>query len=446
MKFLRNCIFSSIFLLCIFSFQKIDIFASDHAVSIQYHVDENIHVGDIFEIKVNISEVNDLYGASLDFSYDNSLFKIVEISKGDAFTDTSLVVVNSIKEDMASIVATEVSNQRLDTKKGTLFTIKAKALKEGSMILKTIDSNMDISSDKNNIRIKLSDSNAQKIGFNVKDKELKIYSSQNNLTALPVGTHEETHKDIVYTGNWTSISNSQYSDGAVLASEDKGDTIEFKFNGTGFEWYGHVNDWRGKAEVYIDGILDHTVDQYSKVSNPNKLVYSKEGLTNGEHTVKIVVLGTKSDESKGKKVTLDKVVIKKTDVVIPVLPVGTHEETHKDIVYTGSWTSISNSQYSDGAVLASEDKGDTIEFKFNGTGFEWYGHVNDWRGKAEVYIDGILDHTVDQYSKVSNPNKLVYSKEGLTNGEHTVKIVVLGTKSDESKGKKVTLDKVVIKG
>ena len=261
-----------------------------------------------------------------------------------------------------------------------------------------------------------------------------VLKNEVTLTTLAPGTYEDNNSGLVYTGNWSSLSNSNYSGGTVKVSETKGNTLEFKFNGTAFELYGHASNWRGKAKIYIDGTAVETIDCYSSTDVPSKKLYSKTGLASGVHTVKVEVLGEKNTSSNSAKVAIDKVVVKNTVI---------YEDSNSALSYKGTWSSLSNSGYSGGTVKVSETKGDTVEFTFNGTSFEIYGHASDWRGKAKIYIDGTAVETIDCYSSTDVPSKKLYSKTGLTSGTHTVKVEVLGEKNTSSKAAKIAIDKIV---
>ena len=84
-----------------------------------------------------------------------------------------------------------------------------------------------------------------------------------------------------------------------------GDTATYTFNGTGIDWVGSIANNHGKAEVYIDGTLDATVDNYSVNYLQQQVKYSKSGLTSGTHTIKIKVLHSKNASSTGYKQNVD---------------------------------------------------------------------------------------------------------------------------------------------
>lgn len=73
---------------------------------------------------------------------------------------------------------------------------------------------------------------------------------------------------------------------------------QFTFTGTSVQWIGAKNTDHGIANVYIDGVLDSTVDTYG-TNAKQQVLYTKSGLSNGSHTIKIVVTNTKNASSSG---------------------------------------------------------------------------------------------------------------------------------------------------
>lgn len=80
---------------------------------------------------------------------------------------------------------------------------------------------------------------------------------------------------------------------------------EYSFTSTLVRWYASKNDGQGKADVYIDGILDATVDLYSSPAIDNTAVYTKTGLSTTAHTIRIVVRSDKNVSSSNYYVTVD---------------------------------------------------------------------------------------------------------------------------------------------
>lgn len=106
-------------------------------------------------------------------------------------------------------------------------------------------------------------------------------------------------------GGTVKLSGSWLPTDTGVRSASPGDSAEFTFTGTTICWFGPRDPSGGTADVYIDGKLEASAlslyaraqqgDQLS-VDMSHELLFSKEGLTNGSHTIKIIVLeGTKPD-------------------------------------------------------------------------------------------------------------------------------------------------------
>lgn len=73
---------------------------------------------------------------------------------------------------------------------------------------------------------------------------------------------------------------------------------EFTFTGTGIQWIGESNYCCGVAEVYLDGEKVSTVDPFIAPSIISQFVnFSREGLPNGQHTIRVVATGLKNPAS-----------------------------------------------------------------------------------------------------------------------------------------------------
>ncbi|MDB2124210.1 cohesin domain-containing protein [Clostridium paraputrificum] len=254
-----------------------------------------------------------------------------------------------------------------------------------------------------------------------------------NLVPVAINTYEENNPYIYYSGSWNTESMNSYSAGVSKYSNQKGASINFTFNGTGFRWYGLANIHKGVANVYVDG-TKYSVNTYSSTTINNKLFFEKNGLQNGKHTVKIEV----SDTTPGKYINIDNIDIINGSILSDT---KTYEEDDSLIKYSGNWISESLSSYSGGKSKYSNQKGGTITFSFNGTGFKWYGLANKYKGIANVYVDGVK-YSVNTYSASTVNQKLFFEKTGLTNDTHTVRIEVTGM----GNGSYINIDKLDIIG
>lgn len=105
-------------------------------------------------------------------------------------------------------------------------------------------------------------------------------------------------------GDWSSGDYGYYED-TISFTNDTGAYCEFIFTGTSIQWLGITNIDLGIAEVYIDGELQTTVDCYSASGESGKILFNKDGLSSGEHTIKIVQTDQKNESATNYRVVID---------------------------------------------------------------------------------------------------------------------------------------------
>lgn len=100
----------------------------------------------------------------------------------------------------------------------------------------------------------------------------------------------------------------------------------------------------------------------------------------------------------------------------------------------------------DGGTRYSAKKGAEASVMFDGTGAIVVGPYLPNGGKADVYLDGKFDKTVDVYPDENSrkSNDVVWHAFNLANGSHTVRIVVRGEAMEGSSGAEVGLTDIVI--
>jgi hypothetical protein len=115
-----------------------------------------------------------------------------------------------------------------------------------------------------------------------------------------VTRYEDNDAGIIYSAGWAPYSNARYTAGRCEYSGTAGDTATFNFTGTGIGWFSVMAPDQGLAEAWVDSEAPQTVDRYSPtytlpLDPPKHLeVWSRQGLSNGPHTLHIRVLGQKS--------------------------------------------------------------------------------------------------------------------------------------------------------
>ncbi|HMC71715.1 MAG TPA: hypothetical protein VKJ07_21335, partial [Mycobacteriales bacterium] len=130
-----------------------------------------------------------------------------------------------------------------------------------------------------------------------------------DFNARPGGqyTYDDTDPVLQYTGSWSHVANQSYTGSDFKNTESfsntAGDSLTIPFTGTAIRWIGSKTNNHGYADVYLDGVKQITVDDSG--SQSQAVVYSASGLTDGAHTLKIVVDGSHASGSTDNFVSID---------------------------------------------------------------------------------------------------------------------------------------------
>jgi hypothetical protein len=114
-----------------------------------------------------------------------------------------------------------------------------------------------------------------------------IYGSTFRITAV-----SQSSSSVRYGGTWANSTSTTWWGGTARSSSTKGSTASFTFTGRSIAWVGLKAANRGKAYVYINGVLKATVDLYSATTLKQRLVWSASYSTSATRTITIRVLGT----------------------------------------------------------------------------------------------------------------------------------------------------------
>ncbi len=235
---------------------------------------------------------------------------------------------------------------------------------------------------------------------------------------------DDRDSSLLYSSGWADTSSTNYSSGTGRYSVSGGSNIEYVFSGTGIKWYSVVSTNHGKADVYIDNVFDATIDLYASHWAANTIVYAKRDLPAGSHIIKIVVRSDKNIASGNNFVEIDALEA----LGVNVQTAEKIDDRDSSISYSGGWSLYSNASYHLGTTTFSTAANSQAQYSFTGTGISWYSVKSSQHGKADVFIDNVFDTTVDLYAAARTIG-LVYSRNGLSNGAHTIKIV---TRSDRN--------------
>ena len=208
--------------------------------------------------------------------------------------------------------------------------------------------------------------------------------------------------------------------------------LEFTFVGSQIDWITSRNTNYGKARVIVDGVEAADVDLYGTFAFKQK-VWSSGPLANGQHSIKIQVLGTKSTSSAGYSVGVDAFDI------IGMTAAQRVEQTSTALCYEGIWATGSSSSLSGGTHLVSSTNSSAVNVSFIGSSIDWIGSKSPGYGIARVTLDGTMTADIDLYGSTAFQQR-VWSSGGLSNGAHTLRIEYLGAKNASSTGYTIGID------
>jgi beta-galactosidase GanA len=132
-----------------------------------------------------------------------------------------------------------------------------------------------------------------------------------DFNAQPAGdttyTWDDPDSALQYTGSWSHVADQSYTGGDYKHTESfsnkAGDSLTVPFDGTAVRWIGSKTNNHGNASVYLDGTKVTTVDDSG--SENQAVIFQKNGLTPGTHTLKIVVDGNHGSGSTDNYVSID---------------------------------------------------------------------------------------------------------------------------------------------
>ena len=122
-------------------------------------------------------------------------------------------------------------------------------------------------------------------------------------------------------------------------------------------------------------------------------------------------------------------------------------DTDEKLQYIGTWDEYENNAKNYTRTLQSSNGTDNyLEFAFNGTQVSILGMITTDSGKADVYLDGVYQETVDTYSNPTKYRKALYSAYDLSSGNHILKLIINGDKNSSSTGTNIYIDAVEVVG
>ena len=107
-----------------------------------------------------------------------------------------------------------------------------------------------------------------------------------------VTAYQQSSSRVRYSGRWSTSTSTSWWGGSAKSSTSKGSTASLTFTGRSIGWVALRGPTRGKAYVYINGVLKATVDLRSTSTLKQRVVWSAGYPTSATRTITIKVVGT----------------------------------------------------------------------------------------------------------------------------------------------------------
>ena len=171
-------------------------------------------------------------------------------------------------------------------------------------------------------------------------------------------------------------------------------------------------------------------------------MFAAHGLAPGPHTLSIEVLHVRDGNTEGSWVWIDAFDIE-NGTGIPggiTASSGRIEQNGPAVSYSGTWFLNTNPMQSGGTAVLAMDLGSSATITFTGTGIRWIAYRDAWSGIASVYLDGVMQTSVDTYVPIDLPQTTGFDIGGLPSGQHTLTIAVTGKHNPLSGGSWIWVD------
>lgn len=264
-------------------------------------------------------------------------------------------------------------------------------------------------------------------------------------TAEPLVRLEDDDLRVRFAGAWKSGWARTMSGQTYRISRRGGASCWASFEGSSAALFSRLGPARGKASVYVDGSYVATVDLYSPTNTLSQSVWATDTLAPGQHSIKVLVTGTKNPASSGTYVIFDAFDVSSTTAsnTIPGTPVNNGSAK---LARSGSWcTSVRADAYG-GSAWRTGSKGARVIVRFKGTGIVWLGRKDPSSGKSDVLLDGRRIATISQYSPTVLEQRVAFAVSGLPYGVHTLTIRCRDEASTAAGGDRADVDAFAVNG
>ncbi len=124
----------------------------------------------------------------------------------------------------------------------------------------------------------------------------------------------------------------------------------------------------------------------------------------------------------------------------PILDIYRYSDTYPFVYYIDTWSIVQSSLACSSYLHYSSIIDAHCYFKFTGDSISWIGAKAPNAGVARIKIDGAIDSLVDLYSPQIEMRQVLYTKNGLGPGFHSIRIEVTRFHNPNTTGRVVTID------
>ncbi|QLY79177.1 hypothetical protein [Clostridium intestinale] len=212
--------------------------------------------------------------------------------------------------------------------------------------------------------------------------------------------------------------------------------VNFKIREIKVEMGTKATDWTPAPEDVDTKINDNYSSINQTINGINTTVGSMQTSISGHET--------RISTAEGSINTFkDQILLKveKTDIYNIAGLVTKIDDRDASLIYTGTWLRGNDPAHYNTTYSHNATANTSVKLTFEGVGIRWITSKNTFRGYADVKIDGTIVATnVDTYSATTVSNFVAFEKLGLTYGQHTIEIIVKGTKRAEAASAAVLID------
>jgi hypothetical protein len=228
---------------------------------------------------------------------------------------------------------------------------------------------------------------------------------------------------------WGRATHAKAIGGSYRWERRAGASAVYPFSGGTVTLFTVSGPAMGKGRIQIDGATVETFDGY-RSALATSVNHRFVGLGPGPHELSVRVLGTKRPAAGGTRVAVD--------------AVRWGGQTYRNPAASSvAWATVSNASASAGTYTISDARDALARLRFTGSGVSLRTLRSPRMGKAQVWLDGEVVKIVDLYAPAA-AFATVPLASGLTDGPHTVRVVVLGTRRTASRGNAVVVDRWLV--